>query len=65
MAEAAALPGEKRAILVDLSDAATQSLIRIIHWVLRLAPAHRLTEPIRAAHAECNRLRRGFTPRGV
>src|SRR5574341_1441784 len=37
-AAAAALPGEKRAALVDLSDAATQALIRIIHWVLWLAP---------------------------
>jgi deoxyribonuclease V len=27
-------------------------------WVLRLAPRHRLPEPIRAAHAEVNRMRR-------
>jgi deoxyribonuclease V len=27
-------------------------------WVLRLAPTHRLTEPIRAAHDESNRARR-------
>jgi deoxyribonuclease V len=35
-------------------------------WVLALAPRHRLPEPIRAAHAEVNRLRReaGRAPQG-
>jgi deoxyribonuclease V len=32
-------------------------------WVLRLARAHRITEPVRAAHAASNRARRG-APRG-
>src|SRR6185437_5436169 len=35
---AAALPDEKRHALTDLADAATQALIRIVHWVLLLAP---------------------------
>ncbi len=39
------------------------SLATARRWVLRLAPRFRLTEPIRAAHAEGNRLRR--SARGV
>src|SRR6185437_13272004 len=35
---AAALPDEKRHALTNLADAATQALIRIVHWVLLLAP---------------------------
>src|SRR6266566_4038244 len=35
---AAALPDEKRHALTDLADVATQALIRIVRWVLRLAP---------------------------
>jgi deoxyribonuclease V len=35
------------------------SLATARRWVLRLAPAHRVTEPVRAAHAESNRVRRG------
>jgi Na+/H+-dicarboxylate symporter len=35
---AAALPDEKRRVLTDLADVATQALIRIVHWVLLLAP---------------------------
>jgi len=35
---AAALPDEKRHALTDLADAATQALIRIVRWVLLLAP---------------------------
>jgi len=35
---AAALPDDKRRILTDLADAATQALIRIVGWVLLLAP---------------------------
>ena len=35
---AAALPDDKRRTLTDLADVATQALIRIVHWVLRLAP---------------------------
>lgn len=34
------------------------SLATARRWVLRLAPRHRQPEPIRAAHAEVNRLRR-------
>ncbi len=34
------------------------SLATARRWVLRLAPHTRLTEPIRAAHAEVNRMRR-------
>lgn len=34
------------------------SLATARRWVLRLAPTHRLTTPIRAAHAACNRARR-------
>src|SRR6266478_1136852 len=37
-AAAAALPDEKRHALTDLADAATQALIRIVRWVLLLAP---------------------------
>lgn len=37
-AAAAALPSERRAALLDLADVATQALIKIVHWVLRLAP---------------------------
>jgi deoxyribonuclease V len=33
------------------------SLATARRWVLRLAPSHRLTEPVRAAHAEGNRAR--------
>src|SRR5881409_2782549 len=35
---AAALPDEKRHALTDLADVATQALIGIVRWVLRLAP---------------------------
>jgi len=35
------------------------SLATARRWVHRLAPTHRLTAPIRAAHAESNRARRG------
>ena len=35
---AAALPDEKRHTLKDLADVATQALIRIVRWVLLLAP---------------------------
>jgi deoxyribonuclease V len=34
------------------------SLASARRWVLRLAPAHRVTEPVRAAHAASNRARR-------
>lgn len=34
----AALPDEKRRILTDFADAATQALIKIVGWVLLLAP---------------------------
>jgi DAACS family dicarboxylate/amino acid:cation (Na+ or H+) symporter len=34
----AQLPADKRAPLVELADAATQALIRIVYWVLLLAP---------------------------
>ncbi|MGH7530167.1 MAG: dicarboxylate/amino acid:cation symporter [Gemmatimonadales bacterium] len=34
----ASLPAEKRAALTDLADVATEALIRIVHWVLLLAP---------------------------
>src|SRR5216117_1613364 len=36
---AAALPDEKRHALTDLADVATQALIRIVRWVLLLAPS--------------------------
>src|SRR2546425_603223 len=35
---AAALPDEKRRALTELADVATQALIRIVRWVLLLAP---------------------------
>jgi len=35
---AAGLPDEKRRVLTDLADVATQALIRIVQWVLLLAP---------------------------
>jgi len=35
---AAALPEEKRRTLTDLADGATQALIKIVEWVLLLAP---------------------------
>jgi len=35
---AAALPDEKRRTLTDLAEVATQALIRIVQWVLLLAP---------------------------
>ncbi len=35
---AAALPDDKRRTLTELADVATQVLIRIVHWVLLLAP---------------------------
>jgi proton glutamate symport protein len=35
---AAALPDDKRHTLTELADVATQALIRIVHWVLLLAP---------------------------
>lgn len=34
----AALPPDKRAALTDLADVATDALIRLVHWVLLLAP---------------------------
>ena len=37
-AAAATLPVEKRTPLTNLSDAATDALIRIVHWVLLFAP---------------------------
>ena len=37
------------------------SLASARRWVLRLAPRFRLTEPVRAAHAESNRVRRAST----
>ena len=35
---AAGLPADKRAALTDLADAATDALVKIVHWVLLLAP---------------------------
>ena len=35
---AAGLPEEKRTPLLDLADATTEALIKIVHWVLLLAP---------------------------
>lgn len=35
---AAGLPEEKRRALTDLADVATDALVRIVHWVLLLAP---------------------------
>ncbi len=35
---AASLPDDKRRALTELADVATQALIRIVHWVLLLAP---------------------------
>ena len=35
---AASLPAEKRAPLTNIADAATEALIRIVHWVLLVAP---------------------------
>jgi Na+/H+-dicarboxylate symporter len=35
---AASLAVEKRAPLTNIADAATETLIRIVHWVLRVAP---------------------------
>ena len=35
---AAMLPDDKRRTLIDLADGATQALIRVVHWVLLLAP---------------------------
>ncbi len=35
---AAALPEEKRTVLIELADVATEALIKIVHWVLLLAP---------------------------
>jgi deoxyribonuclease V len=40
------------------------SLATARRLVLRLAPTHRLCEPIRAAHAECNRIRRAAAGSG-
>jgi Na+/H+-dicarboxylate symporter len=34
----ATLPPERRAPLIDLADSVTQALIRVVHWVLALAP---------------------------
>lgn len=34
----ASLPSEKRTVLVEVADAATQALIRVVYWVLLLAP---------------------------
>ena len=34
----AALPDEKRRALTELADVTTQALVRIVHWVLLLAP---------------------------
>jgi deoxyribonuclease V len=41
------------------------SLASARRWVLRLAPQHRVTEPVRAAHAESNRVRRASEAPGV
>jgi deoxyribonuclease V len=49
-----------RPLYVSVGHRVTLAAAR--HWVLALAPHHRLPEPIRAAHAEVNRLRRE-TPR--
>jgi Na+/H+-dicarboxylate symporter len=35
---AAGLPADKRAALTDLADVATDALVKIVHWVLLLAP---------------------------
>jgi Na+/H+-dicarboxylate symporter len=35
---AAALPDEKRRTLTELADVTAQALVRVVHWVLRLAP---------------------------
>jgi Na+/H+-dicarboxylate symporter len=35
---AAALPEDKRSALTDLADGATEALVKIVHWVLLLAP---------------------------
>jgi proton glutamate symport protein len=35
---AAALPEDKRRALTDLADVATEALVKIVHWVLLLAP---------------------------
>ena len=35
---AAGLPEEKRTSLIELADVATEALIKIVHWVLLLAP---------------------------
>src|SRR5439155_1030842 len=35
---AAALPDDKRLVLTQLADVATQALIRIVRWVLLVAP---------------------------
>ncbi|MGH7672914.1 MAG: dicarboxylate/amino acid:cation symporter [Gemmatimonadales bacterium] len=35
---AASLPADKRAALTDLADGATDALVKIVHWVLLLAP---------------------------
>ena len=35
---AAGLPEEKRTTLIELSDVGTEALIKIVHWVLLLAP---------------------------
>jgi Na+/H+-dicarboxylate symporter len=35
---AAGLPEEKRTTLLDLADSTTEALIKIVHWVLLLAP---------------------------
>jgi len=37
-AATATLPAEKRAVLTTVADAATQALIRIMYWVLAVAP---------------------------
>lgn len=37
-AAAASLPAARRAPLIDLADAVTRALIRVVHWVLLLAP---------------------------
>src|SRR5439155_24403920 len=50
---AAALPDDKRRTLTDLADVATQALIRIVHWVLLVAPLGILAQhPVHDARSE-------------
>src|SRR5439155_1702113 len=49
---AAALPDEKRRSLTELAEAATQVLIRIVRWVLLLAPLATLPVMLEAAESD-------------